>query len=264
MKGIWGSDMKNISLESVLIHTFLQFVAGILTGIVLALIAGAGGYFLFGTGIPLVIALLKIVPVTVGLVAGIFTVISYVSACKSKENIPHLWEVWLGENPVKITDDVTQGLDGKHRLRMTRSDGPEHYHMEVLNPETQIVLENNVCGGLKTNDRSNNTLGLWAKVDERNNGLFVVHYLGFPPEVTEGEDRRTALPFARLLLIEQRENDIFLFRFTKEGDYAGDTWHQSVEEAKKQAKFEYNVSVDSWQKIPSDVKNVGLYLQNRF
>ena len=255
--------MKNISLESMLIHTFLQFIAGVLTGIVLVLVAGAGGYFLFGTGISLVIALLKIVPVTIGLAASIFTVISYVSASKSKENIPHLWEVWLGENPVEITADVTQTSDGKCQLRMTRSDGPEHYHMEVLNPDTQIVLENNICGDLKKINHSGNTLRMWAKVGERKNGPSVMHYLGFPPKVTEGEDRRTALPFARLLLIEQRANDIFLFRFTEEGDYAGDTWHQSVEEAKKQAEFEYNVSVDDWQKIPSDVKDVELYLRNR-
>lgn len=242
-----------------LIHTFLQFIAGVLTGIVLVLVAGAGGYFLFGTGISLVIALLKIVPVTIGFAAGIFTAISYVSAYKSKENIPHLWEVWLGENPVEITADVTQASDGKHRLRMTRSDGPEHYHMEVLNPDTQIVLENNVCGDLKTNDHSGNTL--WAKVGERRNGSSVMHYRGFPPEVTEGEDRRTALPLARLLLIEQKANDIYLFRFTEKGDYAGDTWHQSIEEAKKQAAFEYDVSVNSWQKIPPNVKDVNLYLQ---
>jgi hypothetical protein len=44
-----------------------------------------------------------------------------------------------------------------------------------------------------------------------------------------------------------------LYRYTADGTFAGDTWHQSLDDAKGQADFEYGKALGSWQQIPEDV-----------
>jgi hypothetical protein len=46
---------------------------------------------------------------------------------------------------------------------------------------------------------------------------------------------------------------VFLYRMTKHGESGGDTWHQSVEDAQHQAKYEYGDAVGAWNEIPADV-----------
>jgi hypothetical protein len=50
------------------------------------------------------------------------------------------------------------------------------------------------------------------------------------------------MPIAEALLIEVEADGVFLFRLSADGQFAGDTWHESVEEAKEQAKFEFGPS----------------------
>lgn len=46
-----------------------------------------------------------------------------------------------------------------------------------------------------------------------------------------------------MLLIEARADGVFLERFSVDADFGGDTWHETVEDAKHQAVFEYGEAV---------------------
>jgi hypothetical protein len=63
----------------------------------------------------------------------------------------------------------------------------------------------------------------------------VVHRVGMP------EDARgqTTLPPAALLIIDEADDGALLLRYAATRQFAGDTWHPSVDAAKAQAKFEF-------------------------
>jgi hypothetical protein len=61
------------------------------------------------------------------------------------------------------------------------------------------------------------------------------------------------MPAARLLLIQQEPDGIFLFGFVEDGDFSGDAWHQSIEEAMLQATFQYGEAQGTWRPIPSEL-----------
>jgi hypothetical protein len=46
--------------------------------------------------------------------------------------------------------------------------------------------------------------------------------------------------------IEADDLGFYLFRFDESGQMVADTWHQSLEEAKDQARFEYMIADDDW------------------
>jgi hypothetical protein len=74
------------------------------------------------------------------------------------------------------------------------------------------------------------------------------HYLGFS----------LLLPFPDIVIIQRDLIDttgFFLFRYLIDGTDAGDTWHETLEEAKGQADFEYGDSIDEWIEIPEDVND---------
>jgi len=83
----------------------------------------------------------------------------------------------------------------------------------------------------------------------------VKHYFGQPPRLTDGIDRRRDMGPARLLLLEQRREGFFIFRYDANGSFAGDTWHQNLEDAKHQAEFEYEGFLQPWQEVPEEVKD---------
>ena len=61
----------------------------------------------------------------------------------------------------------------------------------------------------------------------------------FAPSLTEGRDERQEMKAAVLLVVEEKPDGIFLYRYAADGSYAGDTWHTDIDEAKQQASFEY-------------------------
>ncbi len=239
-----------------ILRAFLQFLAAAMTVLVVAIIGGLlGGKEIF--------KMLVIVSLGIGILAGLETIFQYIKIYRQDQHLPNPVTIWLDEDYIEIVPNIIRSSDGSHQLRMTRADGPEHYHAEVIDPESFIVLESNVCGEIKSKfprmDESR-----WAVVvNIPEVDLVVKHYLGYPPELTNEPDSRTLLSLPKVLVIKQTAaSDVFLFRFTETGEYAGDTWHQSIEEAKKQADFEYGVAKDSWQRIPSEVKDVVRFTLN--
>jgi hypothetical protein len=67
----------------------------------------------------------------------------------------------------------------------------------------------------------------------------------------EGEvDTRKRMPVARVLVVENRPDGTFLDRYDESGGEAGDTWHQSIDEAKQQAVAEYGENLGPWTEVP--------------
>jgi hypothetical protein len=61
---------------------------------------------------------------------------------------------------------------------------------------------------------------------------------------------------AAILSIEVEDDGVFLYRFAADGAFAGDTWHQTIEEAQEQATFEFGHAISDWVAIPPDEKDV--------
>jgi hypothetical protein len=82
------------------------------------------------------------------------------------------------------------------------------------------------------------------------------HLIGLPEELAGIGDELHQLPSPDVLLIEQEsEGNVFLYRMTRSGEPAGDTWHQSVDDAKHQANYEYGDTLGEWRAIPDDVSD---------
>jgi hypothetical protein len=84
----------------------------------------------------------------------------------------------------------------------------------------------------------------------------VKHYVGLPPAFGSGKETRQEMCVARFLVIEEKPDGIFLYRYGAEGAFAGDTWHMNVEDAQHQASYEYGDQVQEWIDIPAEVEDV--------
>ena len=67
-------------------------------------------------------------------------------------------------------------------------------------------------------------------------------------------DPSKMLPIADVVLfVAGGEPGAMLFRYTAHGDFGGDTYHASSEEALEQANFEYGDALGEWMPVPDDV-----------
>lgn len=96
---------------------------------------------------------------------------------------------------------------------------------------------------------------LFAKFESPPTSTVVKHFVGLPPELNEGKDDRVELPSPAFLLIEECVDGVYLFRHDAQGQFGGDTWHQSVQDARDQATFEYPGTVIDWREVPSDIED---------
>ena len=82
----------------------------------------------------------------------------------------------------------------------------------------------------------------------------VEHRVGLPTELAGTIREGDRLAFPEILVIEKKsEGNVFLFRLTRDGSPCGDTWHQSIEDARHQAEYEYGDVAGSWQPIPQTI-----------
>lgn len=56
------------------------------------------------------------------------------------------------------------------------------------------------------------------------------------------------LPDAAWVHIEAANGAFFLIRHSATGEFAGDTWHETLEDAKDQARREYEIKEEDWFK----------------
>ena len=78
------------------------------------------------------------------------------------------------------------------------------------------------------------------------------HMVGLPLELG-APDPPIDMPPTKYVLLQELDEGIFLFRFAEDGADAGDTWHETTEDAMHQAEFEFGISGSSWRAVPSDV-----------
>jgi hypothetical protein len=81
----------------------------------------------------------------------------------------------------------------------------------------------------------------------------VRHYVGFP----DSADRRE-LPRPTVALIDEKSDGFYLLRLTNDGTFCGDTWHLTGDDARDQAKFEFE-RVGVWREIAADVADAQSY-----
>src|SRR5258708_1992452 len=63
---------------------------------------------------------------------------------------------------------------------------------------------------------------------------------------------RSVVSEAKLLIIESKQDGVYLDRYSMIGELVADTWHKSVAEAKSQALFEYGKNLGDWKTIPDN------------
>lgn len=80
----------------------------------------------------------------------------------------------------------------------------------------------------------------------------VKHYIGLPPILSDEDNNREELPHPNILIIEEKPDGVFLYRYTFKGYCINDTWHINIEDAKDQAKYEYGKSINKWVEVPND------------
>ena len=67
-------------------------------------------------------------------------------------------------------------------------------------------------------------------------------------------DPAKMLPVADVVLVvEDEDGGAMLFRYTTHGDFAGDTWHATVADAKDAVLDEYGDALIEWLEVPSEV-----------
>jgi hypothetical protein len=58
----------------------------------------------------------------------------------------------------------------------------------------------------------------------------------------------------RVLILIAHPDGAMIYRYTAGGTFAGDTWHETIEDAHKAAEFEYSASLEGgWALIPERV-----------
>jgi hypothetical protein len=80
------------------------------------------------------------------------------------------------------------------------------------------------------------------------------HKAGLPPEVGGSKHNQIELPIASLLVIENDDDGVSVCRYTAIGEFAGDTWHATLTEARDQVDFEYSGALIDWVSVPDDVE----------
>lgn len=86
-----------------------------------------------------------------------------------------------------------------------------------------------------------------------------VHFEGFPPGLTADPSPRNPLPDPNWLEIEISADGCFLYRYTASGEFAGDTWHASLDDAHHQALYEYDSRPEDWREVPPTASDVAAF-----
>jgi hypothetical protein len=68
-----------------------------------------------------------------------------------------------------------------------------------------------------------------------------------------GEDIRSELPLPDRVELEVDDDGCaMLYRYQNNGTFCGDTWHECIQDAHKQAFYEYEIQEHDWKLIPDE------------
>ncbi len=61
---------------------------------------------------------------------------------------------------------------------------------------------------------------------------------------------RTELPYKlEIMKYDEPDSDVYLLHVSQENKVINDTWHQTIEDAIEQAKYEFNVDPTDWKDL---------------
>jgi hypothetical protein len=92
-------------------------------------------------------------------------------------------------------------------------------------------------GGRRSNNRQAETVHSWADPG--------------------GAKRFMAFP--HVVLAEGDSASVMLYRYRCDGEFCGDTWHESLQEAQEQAQYEYGPALGNWSTVPRDAADASRY-----
>jgi hypothetical protein len=72
--------------------------------------------------------------------------------------------------------------------------------------------------------------------------------------------KRQFMPFPNVILAVCDKASVMLYRYRWDGEFCGDTWHSSLNEAQNQAEYEYGAALGPWLLLPSEVTNPHEYV----
>jgi len=96
--------------------------------------------------------------------------------------------------------------------------------------------------------------GLFAEISEKGGDLRRTRHLKGIPTSLSGVEQEL-MPWPGFLLLLHKHHGVALERYTRTGQFAGDTWHADEEEAKHQAEYEYGDHLGEWESIPEDTED---------
>jgi len=67
------------------------------------------------------------------------------------------------------------------------------------------------------------------------------------------------MPQPTLVLMDESSKGVSLIRLTSSGEFCGDTWHRTMDDAHHQLAFEFE-SVGEFEPIPADVTDVEAFV----
>jgi hypothetical protein len=80
------------------------------------------------------------------------------------------------------------------------------------------------------------------------------HFVGSPPDESGQLVVHEEFPWPKVLLIRPGQDAGFmLYRYAQNGQFAGDTWHLTLDEAREQADFEFGEGLSPWRTVPEEI-----------
>jgi len=64
------------------------------------------------------------------------------------------------------------------------------------------------------------------------------------------------MPATRLLMIDETADGIYLPHFDADGSDGADTWHETVDDAREQAAFEFEGLLGEWDPVPHEASDL--------
>jgi hypothetical protein len=157
---------------------------------------------------------------------------------------------WLGSGYKEIAPGVFRSADGLRQFRLTTADllGSHgklgsHVHIEALDKFGKVI--ENLHLPIFWNEYSTMPKTLMTSTIARVKGT-TTHGLGhFDASGKPVLDAEIESPCT--LSIVSDESGVYLYRMNEVGECVADTWHLNVEEAQRQAEFEFEIDQYGWR-----------------
>jgi hypothetical protein len=70
------------------------------------------------------------------------------------------------------------------------------------------------------------------------------------------------MPATRLLIIDETADGIYLLHFAADGSECSDTWHETVDDAREQAAFEFERLLGQWKPVPDEAPDLRAFARD--